>query len=631
MNYTPQTEVHLLSNVPFNYNYNNVMDFSNINAQTTYFLNKSKLQFEDLTYQRVNNNTINLEVAYEDLYDINYMMFQNDKIPGKWFYAFITQYDFVSPRVTRISYQIDVYQTWLFDMKWQSTYVEREHTKRFNQDGTPVINTLDEGLAYGSDYIITSVRKYEQVPNVIWAIIVCKNDLMYYGQGKKYGGTTVGNVQTPLYFYTVPVSLNGKNVSLNGQVADPIEDIFNLFTTQEAFVGSVVTMYYTSYMPFTLTSNETNTTISIRTLNGGTNNFEVAGVKMVEITNNEWWSLSPQIYSNLFNAFPQYSESKLYMYPYSLLEITNLKGETVTLKPQNFNFSIDKELRLRLKSCISTTPKTAIYPENYLNSTNVSDQYDKDFEDFTCGIVDNNLSDIPIIDDYTASYMQANRNSIATTNKYAMDNANRGIIQNNAVNRIQNAIMDRQQKYQESDAKWNQWGNLLDLHAGSAIKSGYELAKQYDLSQGQRIAMNQNNEIANTNLRINAEQAIGMTQAKLEDINNIPPTISNLGNNTLFDYGNKINGIYVIGKSIRSEYVTQLTNYFKMFGYKVNKLEIPNTKSRQHYNYIKTVDANIVGNIPSNDLNTIKGIFDKGVTIWHTENVGDYSVSNNEI
>ena len=92
------------------------------------------------------------------------------------------------------------------------------------------------------------------------------------------------------------------------------------------------------------------------------------------------------------------------MYPYSLIEITNLKGETVTLKPQNFNFSISKELRLRLKSCISTAPKTAIYPENYLNSTNILN-----FEDFTCGIVDNNLSDIPIVDDYTASEPEIER------------------------------------------------------------------------------------------------------------------------------------------------------------------------------------------------------------------------------
>ena len=78
MNYTPQTEVHLLSNVPFNFSYNNVMDFESKEEQTTYFLNKSKLEYADLTHQRVNNNTIKLEVAYEELYDINYMMFQND-------------------------------------------------------------------------------------------------------------------------------------------------------------------------------------------------------------------------------------------------------------------------------------------------------------------------------------------------------------------------------------------------------------------------------------------------------------------------------------------------------------------------------------------------------------------------
>ena len=99
----------------------------------------------------------------------------------------------------------------------------------------------------------------------------------------------------------------------------------------------------------------------------------------------------------------------------------------------------------------------------------------------------------------------------------------------------------------------------------------------------------------------------------------------------MFDTGWKNMHFYVFVKTVRDEYAEQLTNYFKMFGYKVNKLEIPNTKSRENYNYIKTIDANIVGNIPSNDLSAIKGIFDKGVTIWHTDNVGDYSLTNNEV
>ena len=78
-------------------------------------------------------------------------------------------------------------------------------------------------------------------------------------------------------------------------------------------------------------------------------------------------------------------------------------------------------------------------------------------------------------------------------------------------------------------------------------------------------------------------------------------------------------------------YFNQLEISIKMFGYKVNKLEIPDTKSRTYYNYIKTIDANIVGNIPANDLSAIKGIFDKGVTIWHTDQIGDYSLNNSEL
>lgn len=619
MNYTPQTEVHLLSNVPFNYNYNNVMDFSDINAQTTYFLNKSKLQFDDLTYQRVNNNTINLEVAYEDLYDINYMMFQNDKIPGKWFYAFITQYDFVSPRVTRISYQIDVYQTWLFDMKWQSTYVEREHTKRFNNDGSPVINTLDEGLAYGEDYKTTYKRKCND-DNIIWLVAITKSPIeIILGQTSAYVGP-VGNIYQPLHYTLLPVDLDGTNITINGKQTG---DTFLMDLGQDpSTVGQLVSLFYTAYVPFNYSvSNTNNVTTNDSNVHfvdgGGVGSFySYYGTKA---WTTKYYQISTDMYNNVL---PQYTESKLLMYPYTVIELTDMKGNTTTLKPQNFDSKI---LNFAIRSCISSQPKTAIYPTNYLGNTSGT------VTDFTGGIIDNNICDIPVVDDYTASYMQANRNSIATSNKYAMDNANRGIIQNNAVNRVQNAIIDKQQKYMESDAKWNQWGNLLDMHAGSAIKSGYELVKNYDLSQGQRTAMNQNNEIANHNLKINAEQAIGMTQAKIADINNIPPTVSNLGNNTMFDTGWKNMHFYVMVKTVRDEYATQLTNYFKMFGYKVNKLEIPNTKSRKHYNYIKTVDANIVGNIPSNDLNTIKGIFDKGVTIWHTENVGDYSVSNNEI
>ena len=622
MNYTPQTEVHLLSNVPFNFSYNNVMDFDTINEQTTYFLNKSKLTFEDLTHQRVNNNMINLEVAYEDLYDVNYMMFQNDKIPGKWFYAFITKYDFVSPNVTRISYQIDVYQTWLFDMAWQSTYVEREHTKRFNQDGTPVINTIEEDLNYGSDYRTVYKRKCNN-DNIIWLVAITKQPIEIITGSTSASSGHVAHIDSPLSYTLCPLDLDGPMVYMNGKVNGSL--YLTSLGESEATVGQLVSLFYTAYVPFSYT------------LNTSTNNVVVndSNVHLVDKTSSgigafysyygdgDWlpqnYLISNDMYSNIL---PEYEESKLLMYPYTVIELTDMQGNTATLKPQNFD---SKQLSFDVMACISAQPKTAIYPHGYLGNTSGN------VIDFTNGIINNNICDIPIVDDYTASYMQANRNSIATTNKYAMDNALRGISQNSANNRLNNAIIDRQQSYTEADMYTGMLSSALNLNLGGVLQSGYQAIKDYDMREAQRAQMNLNNEFANKNLRINAEQAIGMTQAKLQDINNIPPTVSNLGNNTMFDTGWKNMHFYVMVKTVRNEYATQITNYFKMFGYKVNKLEVPNTKSRENYNYIKTVDANIVGNIPANDLSAIKGIFDKGVTIWHTDQIGDYSLSNDEV
>ena len=632
MNFIPETEVHLLTNVPFNLTYNNVMDFNTPTEQITYFLNKTKYVFDKLTYQRVTSSTIKLDINYNDLLDVNYLIFKNDSVKNKWFFAFITDYEFISESTTKITYQLDVFQTYLFDYEFQSTYVEREHTKRFNDDGSPVINTLDEGLAYGSDYNTCMIKQYEQLEGIIWAIIVSKVDLRSV-PNKNYGGSTVSNIPTPLYYYGVPISANGNNIGnfeINGTKVSTIQDIWNLFTTNSDFVGSIVSMYYTSYVPFVVSKNS-DISITVDSRGGSLVNF--AGLTVLKFSGSKWGSLSPTIFENVYNQFPKYEESKLYMYPYSLIEITNFKGETFTLKMENMSkvLGFENSLDLVILSSLGISPKTAIIPRNYLNNTNFIDNNTDIINTLDYGIIDNDVSDIPIIDDYTASYIQANKNSIATTNKYALDNARRGVTQNNATNRLNNAIIDREQDYRETDAGVSAISSILQGNFGGALTSGYNLVKATDLAEASRASMNLNNQFANANLKINAEQAIGLTQAKLEDINNIPPTLSNMGNNSLFSYGNNIRGVYIVCKTIRNEYAEQLTNYFKMFGYKVNKLEIPNTKSRKSYNYIKTVDANIVGNIPNNYLNTLKGIFDHGLTIWHTDDIGNYNLNNEEV
>ena len=68
---------------------------------------------------------------------------------------------------------------------------------------------------------------------------------------------------------------------------------------------------------------------------------------------------------------------------------------------------------------------------------------------------------------------------------------------------------------------------------------------------------------------------------------------------------------------------------FQCFGYKVNSLKVPNLKNRPNWNYVKCIDVNIIGDIPQQDLQTIKNMFNTGITLWHNPNTFlDYSQNN---
>lgn len=81
--------------------------------------------------------------------------------------------------------------------------------------------------------------------------------------------------------------------------------------------------------------------------------------------------------------------------------------------------------------------------------------------------------------------------------------------------------------------------------------------------------------------------------------------------------------------NIKAEMVHVIDNFFSMFGYKVSTVKLPNITGRTNWNYVKTIDCNIVGDIPQVDLQKIKDIFNKGVTMWHNPTTFlDYSQSN---
>ena len=85
----------------------------------------------------------------------------------------------------------------------------------------------------------------------------------------------------------------------------------------------------------------------------------------------------------------------------------------------------------------------------------------------------------------------------------------------------------------------------------------------------------------------------------------------------------------ILPKSIKAQYARIIDDYFDMFGYKTNRVKTPNVAHRQNWWYTKTINANIVGNVPNEEMNKIKDAYNNGLTFWrNASNFLNYSVSN---
>lgn len=88
----------------------------------------------------------------------------------------------------------------------------------------------------------------------------------------------------------------------------------------------------------------------------------------------------------------------------------------------------------------------------------------------------------------------------------------------------------------------------------------------------------------------------------------------------------------ILPKCIKTEYAKVIDNYFDMFGYKINTVKRPNITGRRNWNYVKTIGCYIEADIPQDDLQSIKNMFDNGVTFWHNASTfADYSQINDII
>lgn len=91
----------------------------------------------------------------------------------------------------------------------------------------------------------------------------------------------------------------------------------------------------------------------------------------------------------------------------------------------------------------------------------------------------------------------------------------------------------------------------------------------------------------------------------------------------------KTQDFFLSHMTIKQEYAKRIDEFFSVYGYKVNALKVPNVTGRKNWNYVKTIDVNIDGAIPAEDMAKLKSMYDNGVTFWHNpSSILDYSKDN---
>jgi hypothetical protein len=606
------TNIRLLSGVPFSNDYKHSRWFDTSSAQETYFLGKTVVHsMTENTFQKIEGkNFISVKQNIDALWGVNYVMFQNTSYNVKWFYGFVTKLEYKNATTTYVHFEIDVLQTWMFTMNFKPSYVVREHCKLWEIDGSPVLNTLDEGLNYGNVYETVNVMNLKPYDGVLFLVIVTKSlihkkiitDPITNADKTLNPGDIYPNINSapqPLCYYVHPFKLDGSIPTCwdendeNIILSKPIDVLRAMYEMDDA-INNVVSIYITDYMGFDLDVD------SSGTIRFPSSNFvevdimyAVAGSTEQQYLNtlfvNDIKQYQPKAftYTNKYADYRTVTESKLLMYPYTTLILDDLKGNRQVLKNE---YIIGDDIIVNVRGSLGTSNKTSYSVDNYQVKDNIepADLFKANLEN---AVMNNNPNDLPIITDMLGAFLQGNRNSI----------------QNQLNSTIFGGWMDTMGSVMGgvSNSSANP-SNMGEANPVGMVQSGMGVVKG----------------MANTYF-----QTQGMI-AKQKDINNTPPSLSKMGANTYFDYGHNLSGLYLIKRQITPEYQKKLEDFFNIFGYKKNEVKLPNFHTRQYWNYVQTSGCVITGNFNNEDLQELKSVFDNGVTLWHTDDIGNYALGN---
>lgn len=286
--------------------------------------------------------------------------------------------------------------------------------------------------------------------------------------------------------------------------------------------------------------------------------------------------------------------NKLYTAPYSELLLTNNEGDNNILRYEYFSTSpsYGNNIAFNLIGIACPVPQAHIIPLLYKG-------------------VAENYNERMVIDDFPmCAYATDSFRAWLAQNKYSIATQAAGIAGETIVglaNDFANPI---------SPIQWN-----FGKHGKPVYNPRYGArGNEYDMGDM---------DIADTGITL-FDSALKTSKllSTIEEHKHVANRVHGSGANALA-IATKTLGFKLYKLRPRPEFACIIDDYFDRYGYACHRNVVPNTHSRPHWNYVKTVGCTLHGSLPADAASAITAIYDNGITFWKNANeVGNYDLDN---
>lgn len=383
---TPNTDVYLLK-CPLELDEANQINFASATAQFNYFSSLPKLEGENFTYQR-KDSIIRFPAHIDTLLEYTYVMYRNTNYGTKWFYAFITDMQYINDNMTAITIKTDSWQTWCFDITLKKSFVEREHVAddTFGKHTVPENVDTGEYVCNGTPDKISYAKANDTDLSPVVLFQVTKTTLKASGMSDyTFPSATLG------VHNGIPQGCSCFGLRLKSDTVGTIHSVCGIYDTYgagDAIVAISLVPYFAAGAWETKQDSASNNYLVPK------DNWATGVLSDSTITRN----------ATLDSYTPK--NNKMFTSEFNYLYLTNNAGADVTLHWENFD---DGDLDYRIVYAIDQGGSIKIYPTNSIKSSrsiSLGDGWNE-------GVLGGKLPNISWSSDYYLNWKAVNGQNIA--------------------------------------------------------------------------------------------------------------------------------------------------------------------------------------------------------------------------